>query len=1338
VLLRTLGTVDLRESASEPQILGLGKPLALLIYLSAAPARTATRSLLISLLWSDLEHDAAKHALRQTIWYIRRRVGRELLVTTGDTLQLIPDVSVDRDALLAASAAGRHADVVSLYAGPFVPNFATPGGSGFEDWCALERRRLLQVFRHAAEATIADQLSKGQARAAIDLARRLRDQDPYDEGGWRLLLEACASANDALAARAEGEALAQLAEREELQLEPATRALLRVARAIPGDRNGATDSSPAPLQAGTLVGRELIFSQLLGAWDVVRNGERRHIHITGRAGLGKSRLLRDLEARLRAMRAKVAVVSGTYGARDVAYALAGELAAALARLPGRQAVAPATAATLVELNPSLSTWFDTAPRASSREDLLRARTQAMRELALAVAYEHPIAILIDDLHWVDEPSLALLGALADGLGEAHVLLVTTGRTEARQAAVASHAETRHVTLEPLTAPQIEELVLSIAALPTEGWGSQFAGELWRTSRGSPLLALETLQLLEERGVLQRVDGTWRSGQPEALLEELRAGDALRGRLEDLERGDRWLLTLLAAAGAPLEEATLLEAADRPAAEVRARLRWLESRGVIVPLDDTWRVAHDEIGDEVLRIANVDGIARAAARLGQAMLARAVGGERQVRRAAQLLRAAGDDASRGEVFRRFARQRFAMGDRRPMEALAVELFGPTVREAEVRAVVRAAPLSWRLGLVSPMRAGLAALGTALLLAVGAFAMTREPTAPLPDAVLGLAIVDSTGHVTFRQVEIREEGWSPLEPLETKPWDVIPPFDIETRSGFEVVKRPGRDEILSTQAISDSGTIDMFLHDRRGGVRRVASAPGDDGVAQFSPTGNRIVFNTARWDSLSHYDLAMYHFDGDSVQRLTEGWATDDWPVWNPSGTRIAFSREHWGEKPVEICLRPTDRDTLECRGMTGADELYVAGWLDEDRLLVIVGERFRRGLFVLQWSTGEWASLRDGPSHWFRISPDARWGYCECQATTSGETKPMIFPVRSAAYARPLRLTDLPPGSFVRPFWIASNASTNAEAQHLAVDGPSAAPSGVPLVLTAALTDALGHALLYRGSLRWSLDDSAAGRIDSLSGTLVMSGQRPRVRVYARSGAIARDSIDIAVAPPAMSESFTEEWSDTTLTSWFPFGAPAPSVVETREGIRAMRNNGEGSFESGVLSRRVFDGSRGLALEARVSGGVTQLQWQAMRLAIVSHADTALFVRGRGRNVSPTYSGDALLCSFGSGVEGRRRGRTRVVSVMGSAQSLTVSPPDTTILAGRWYTVRLQVLPDMRCGVAIDGVPLAIIGGQGGRTRTNRVMLSGNTYKTDMLAGRLRVWEGIPSDIDWTRAPHVIP
>jgi hypothetical protein len=38
-----------------------------------------------------------------------------------------------------------------------------------------------QVFRHSAEALIATQLATGRARDAIVMARRLRDQDVYNE-----------------------------------------------------------------------------------------------------------------------------------------------------------------------------------------------------------------------------------------------------------------------------------------------------------------------------------------------------------------------------------------------------------------------------------------------------------------------------------------------------------------------------------------------------------------------------------------------------------------------------------------------------------------------------------------------------------------------------------------------------------------------------------------------------------------------------------------------------------------------------------------------------------------------------------------------------------------------------------------------------------------------------------------------------------------------------------------------------------------------------------------------------------------------------------------------------
>lgn len=62
-------------------MLGIGKTLALLIDLSAAPNRSATRNTVISALWSDLEPDGAKHALRQTLWYLKRKSGQDLILT---------------------------------------------------------------------------------------------------------------------------------------------------------------------------------------------------------------------------------------------------------------------------------------------------------------------------------------------------------------------------------------------------------------------------------------------------------------------------------------------------------------------------------------------------------------------------------------------------------------------------------------------------------------------------------------------------------------------------------------------------------------------------------------------------------------------------------------------------------------------------------------------------------------------------------------------------------------------------------------------------------------------------------------------------------------------------------------------------------------------------------------------------------------------------------------------------------------------------------------------------------------------------------------------------------
>lgn len=76
------------------------------------------------------------------------------------------------------------------------------------------------------------------------------------------------------------------------------------------------------------------------------------------------------------------------------------------------------------------------------------------------------------------------------------------------------------------------------------------------------------------------------------------------------------------------------------------------------------------------------------------------------------------------------------------------------------------------------------------------------------------------------------------------------------------------------------------------------------------------------------------------------------------------------------------------------------------------------------------------------------------------------------------------------------------------------------------------------------------------------------------------------------------------------------------------------------------------------------------------------------------------------------------------------PIDSTASSGRWYSVRLQIFPDGRCGVAIDGRPVARTETPVVFERPVRVMLDGKSVGTMILVGRVEVWEGVRPDVDW--------
>ena len=56
---------------------------------------------------------------------------------------------------------------------------------------------------------------------------------------------------------------------------------------------------------------------------------------------------------------------------------------------------------------------------------------------------------------------------------------------------------------------------------------------------------------------------------------------------------------------------------------------------------------------------------------------------------------------------------------------------------------------------------------------------------------------------------------------------------------------------------------------------------------SPDGSRVAYSTCRYSNYSDYEIMLSDIDGSNVVRLTDNRDFDNFPVWSPDGTRIAF-------------------------------------------------------------------------------------------------------------------------------------------------------------------------------------------------------------------------------------------------------------------------------------------------------------------------------------------------------------------------------------------------------------------------------------------------------------------
>jgi len=186
------------------------------------------------------------------------------------------------------------------------------------------------------------------------------------------------------------------------------------------------------------------------------------------------------------------------------------------------------------------------PLAQMEAQLRRRRTlEAIKRILLRESVNQPLLVLVEDLHWIDTETQALLNLLADALGTAKILLLVNYRPEYTHG-WGSKTYYTQVRLDPLGRESAEEM---LAALLGEG---AELGPLKRLiidrTEGNPFFMEEIVQSLFEEGVLVR-NGAVRLTRPLGALKlPPTVQGMLAARIDRLPPEQKELLQALAVLG----------------------------------------------------------------------------------------------------------------------------------------------------------------------------------------------------------------------------------------------------------------------------------------------------------------------------------------------------------------------------------------------------------------------------------------------------------------------------------------------------------------------------------------------------------------------------------------------------------------------------------------------------------------------------------------------------------------------------------------------------------------------------------------------------------------------
>ncbi len=413
---------------------------------------------------------------------------------------------------------------------------------------------------------------------------------------------------------------------------------------------GAHDASDRLLIPEKLYGRECEVDALLAAFDrVVAQGRSELVLVSGYSGVGKSSVVNELHKVLVPPRGLFAAGKFDQYKRDIPYATLAQAFQTLVRQilvksevdvdQWRSTLAEAVGPNgqlIVNLIPEVEHIIGKQPPVPDlppQDAQNRFQMVFRRFLGVFARKEHPLALFLDDLQWLDTATLDLLEHLVTHSEVHHLLLVGAYRDNevgtahplmrTLEAMRDAGARLHEIVLAPLRIDDVGQLVAD--ALHCEPERAQPLAQLvHEKAGGNPFFAIQFFTALADEGLLTFGPVTrawqWDIDRIRARSYTDNVVDLMAGKLKRLSATTQEALKDLACLGNVAEIAALTLVQGKTEEEIDAAFWEGLHAGLIFRLENAYKFLHDRIQEAAYSLIPEAHRAEVHLRIGRTLLA----------------------------------------------------------------------------------------------------------------------------------------------------------------------------------------------------------------------------------------------------------------------------------------------------------------------------------------------------------------------------------------------------------------------------------------------------------------------------------------------------------------------------------------------------------------------------------------------------------------------------------------------------------------------------------------------------------------------------------------------